>query len=76
MAKPFIREYKLEKIIKDRLFPERCDFCKKYQYKIYKFIPLVRTHTYDNLFLCEACLKKVFDLNDDEITQMAKRSSK
>lgn len=68
-----IREYNEPVIKKYKYIPqEKCDYCKKFQHYIFRFNPVITTHTFDDLRLCETCSKKIFG---EEVVQMAKEST-
>jgi hypothetical protein len=63
MGTKVIREYRVEITTMSR-----CDICKRFFRTAYDFIPLTKTHNFDNVVVCISCLSHLpgfeFDLKE------------
>jgi len=55
------RNYVLRNREDFRFFPEKCDLCKEWFMHMNFMVPETKTHSLDDLHLCDHCMKLVFN---------------
>ncbi len=58
-SKTFSREYVFNKAVEIKTFPEICDYCGAPFFKLLIYLPVIKTHDSDYLYVCESCSNKI-----------------
>lgn len=57
--KTFSREYVFSRAVEIKTFPEICDYCGAPFFKLLIYLPVIKTHDSDYLYVCESCSKQI-----------------